>query len=103
MLTLLNHEELDMPNCFTLTKKGEDKPSTFQDIDQELCDMLGVPCDDEHWVEHWYDSIGLALACGKTFKQMMQEDYWDINDQKILKYLDEHYTSSAWAEVGGRR
>jgi len=91
-----------MPNCFTLTKKGESEPKRFVEIDEEICAYLEVPCDPVHWVFGWYDIIGLYLALGKTFEEIDGELYGD-KLKLINKWLQEHYTSDAWAERGGRR
>ena len=94
-----------MPNCFTLTKKGQTTPSLLSDIDEELCALLGQPVHPKRYVIGWVDSIGLALACGKDWAWM--RNTWDKDDYadelKLIDYLEANYTPDAWAEIGGRR
>lgn len=87
-----------MPNCFTLTKKGEDKHAVFQDIDDEMRAHFGEPPDSEHWLWYWYDCIGLALACGKTWDEIRElfEDSPEL--LKVVDYLEERYVPDCWFE-----
>ena len=85
-----------MPNCFTLTQKGNDEPSTFVDIDEKLCAHLGVEPHPKNYLYGWYDSIGLGVAMGKTWDQM--RTWWDNDSpmQEVINYLEEHYIPDAW-------
>jgi len=87
-----------MPNCFTLTKKGEDKPARFQVIDDEIREHFGEPPDAEWWLWGWYDILGLALACGKTWNEIrtILEDASKLH--KVVDYLEERYVSDCWFE-----
>ena len=97
-----------MPNCFTLTRKGETTPANLNAIDEELCTLLGVPVHPTKYVEYWFDIIGLPLACGKSLEEIIKRFKEDNeyskkdNDQdplvKIAEYLNEHYVSNAWCE-----
>ncbi len=93
-----------MPNCFQLRKKGEKEPSTFQDIDEEICKHLGVTPDPVKYHCGWYDLIGWRLAIGNEFPAIIKEfkgepeDPYYVKLTKIAEWLNEHYTSSAWAE-----
>lgn len=91
-----------MPNCFTLTKKGEDRPATLNSVDEAICEFLGRPVHEINWVCGWYDSIGLGFACGTSFERMRElfSEYPDL--LKILGFLEENYTVNAWAEIGRR-
>ncbi len=88
-----------MPNCFTLTKKDEAKPRPLKDIDTDLWDHFegGEPDGNEQWYHHWYNFIGLLLAVGKTFQEVIKlcEDF---TMREIAVYLEENYTSNAWYE-----
>lgn len=81
-----------MPNCFILIPKGQEE--------EELLVTVDVECDPLYWHRGWADSIGLGLACGKTFEQL-REILPSMID--IIDFLDANYTTDAWAEVGGRR
>ena len=90
-----------MPNCFQLISKKTQKPESFAVIDEELCKYLNVPVDAERYVYEWYDSIGLGLAFGHDFNKL-REIFADTRLTPIIEYLDKHYTSDAWHEVGRR-
>ena len=103
-----------MPNCFQLTRKGETEPIGLNTLDAELCKMLDVECHPKYWVAGWYNSIGLAVACGSTLEE--QQKYYESDElykefgrdektvdyvevmRKISKYLNENFVSSAWVE-----
>ena len=89
---------IDMPNCFTLTKKGADKCAVLQDIDDEIRAHFGEPPDNKHWLWHWYDCIGLALAYGKTWDEQRElfEDSPELLE--IIDYLEDHYVPDCWSE-----
>jgi hypothetical protein len=90
-----------MPSCFCLYRKGSNTKAHLQDVDRDLCQNLELPYSDDEWVAYWYDSIGLLLAIGRTFEQIIDalakdEPYgprW-----RIACYLNTHYTSDAWKE-----
>ena len=90
-----------MPNYFTLTKRGEDKPSNFSDIDAEICRAFGYDVHPKLFLAGWYDTIGLALAVGWTWDKM-RETFEDKLTLRIIDYLDEHYIPNAWSHRTGR-
>lgn len=56
-----------MPNCFQLTRKGENEPSELQTVDKLMCEHFGFLESPKDYMMYWYHRIGLPLACGKTF------------------------------------
>lgn len=117
-----------MPNYFQLYRKGETTATPLAVIDEELCAMLGVKVHPENYVNSWVDNIGFSLAMGvplvgehirpngEVFKM---EDIFDTawaergeedvrvekrkvveRHLKILAYLRENFTSTAWAMNG---
>jgi hypothetical protein len=96
-----------MPNCFTLTRKGENVPTAFVAIDAELCQHFKVPVHETQWYNGWYDYIGLGLACGKPLAELAlkcekhveeggeHKDFWQRMLQ-IARWLDDNYTSDSW-------
>lgn len=89
-----------MPNCFSLTKKGETEPKALTKIDDEICEMLGVPSDPVMYAYYWYDIIGFRLAIGHSFEKIIQ-DLSNDGDGKLVqiaKWLNENYVANAWAE-----
>ena len=91
-----------MPNCFTLTKIGEDKPSIFATIDDDLRVYFNEEPDADRWLYSWYDIVGLALALGHSWEKM-REYITDPGNLKVIDYLEKRYTINAWSQVGGRR
>jgi hypothetical protein len=93
-----------MPVCFQLFKKGSDVPSRFCDIDEEICREFGWTVDEKLYAHGWYDSIGFQIATGKDLGgeelRNRLKEYYDENDEllRILSFLEEHYTSTAWYE-----
>lgn len=87
-----------MPNYFGLTKKGEKEFTPLPKIDEELCAMLGVACDDQQYTQHWVDIIGLRIALGdKLDSEEMKKAFASSSPlTKIREYLAEHYTTDAW-------
>lgn len=106
-----------MPNCFTLTRKSnpEAGPVEFTEIDEEMCRHFGVPCDPVQWYMKWYCfACEWGIALGATLKQLVDDwedehllfddepSEFDIRWHEILVWLDENFTSDAWAEIGRR-
>lgn len=102
-----------MPNCFQLTKKGDNEPSTLNSIDEAICIHLGVEVHPQVYCAGWYDYIGFALAMGKDWAQIRQRladtvrefpdegtTEWAAVMGKILQFLEDNYTADAWATVG---
>ena len=97
-----------MPNCFSLTKKGEKEITKLTKVDEEIADLLGLPCDPEKWTVGWYDTIGLGLAMGKNWNDLRK--WWPKEDPKyanspahaVIDYLEANYNVDAWYECGRR-
>lgn len=103
-----------MPSCFSLTKKGEDKPTPLSKIDEELCVHFNHAVHPVTYLWGWYDAIGFNLAIGKSFpevrehfQKMLLTDEIKNDEQSILLverwismvgYLEDHYTSDSWKE-----
>lgn len=89
-----------MPNCFTLTRKREEEPSTFVEIDNELCKMLGVEPDPEFFVNDWYDNFGLIITMGTQLGTSEFRKYLSRFPEGRLKkigwYLEKNFKSNAW-------
>ena len=86
-----------MPNCFTLTPKGEKAPASFQEIDNKLREHFHQPPSDTEWLWGWYDTIGLARACGKYWewiKNMLQDE----NLTAVANWLEGRYDVDSWRE-----
>ena len=86
-----------MPAYFTLTKKGETKPSTFVAIDEALCAHFGVTPDPDLYYRSWYDIEGLGLAMGYDWNKLREIN---PNRAAIIDWLEDNYTPDAWHSQG---
>ena len=67
-----------MPQCYTLTRKGQTEPESRAKIDDEMCKHFGVTPDPKFWYMDWDNIVGFSLACGKTWDQIRE------NAKKLL-------------------
>lgn len=93
-----------MPNCFTLRKKEVEELSRFNDIDDEMRLHFGAEPDETNYYRGWYDSIGFAIAMGRKLgSQELRDVFKGIPELlEVIDWLEEHYTSDAWAQIGRR-
>lgn len=100
-----------MPDCFTLTRKGESQPAGLQEIDDGMCIEFGEEPDEKRWLWGWYDTIGYGLALGRDWTQLREQFAEDPAESErtnmfrrrmlaVIDWLETHYTPNAWAEVG---
>jgi hypothetical protein len=97
-----------MPNCFQLIDKTTNEPAVLNRIDEKIAALVGLPCDPRNWCLGWYDLIGFEIAMGKDLHsdeltkfiedRYLPDDVRKVEMTKILTYLRENYTSSAWSE-----
>jgi hypothetical protein len=109
-----------MPNNFTLIRTTDTNagPVALRQIDNELREHFGIAPDPENYYHKWVHTIGMSLTCGysldtivKDCKEAIEEhsrlanpdglSYWDTK-LKIAQYLNQHFVSNAWAEIGRR-
>lgn len=98
-----------MPNCFTLTRKGESKPANLQEIDDEMRQAFGEEPDADRWLWGWYDTIGYGLALGLDWAQLRKQFAEDPDESErtnmlrrrrlaVIYWLETRYIPNAWAE-----
>ena len=109
-----NKEVTKVPNCFQLARKSEpEKPIALSVIDEEMCQHFKAECDPIKYHACWFDIIGFKLAMGQSFIKIVaslaksmsempqyKDDYLHLIE--IALWLDEHFTSDSWAEIGKR-
>lgn len=96
-----------MPNCIEFTSKVTGQVVTLGALDEELCDVAGVPVHERNWCFNWFDVIGGGLAAGKSFGNIATEvgsDYDGVFRDvmlKMCKHLDANYRVRAWYQNKG--
>lgn len=86
-----------MPNCFTLIPKGANMPAKFAEIDDKLRKAFNQPEDAEKFLWGWYDTIGLALACGKDW-DWIRANCESENLRAVATWLEGRYDADSWCE-----
>ncbi len=109
-----------MPDYFSLTRKTNPNadPVALQEIDREMCAAFGIAFNPGKYYHQWADTIGLALAAGQSFDEIIRDckdgieaqskianqdgiSYWTTK-LKVAEYLNRHYISNAWADIRRR-
>ncbi len=89
-----------MSACFSLMKKGESEPTHLHAVDEEMARAFGEEPDPVKWYKNWYNTIGLAIACGQDLDQMARECEQDMPSwTAIIRWLQANYEFNAWREV----
>jgi len=104
-----------MPNCFTLTPKGQASPATLAAVDEGICALLGVEPHPVKYIAGWFDDLGFCYAMGDSHDRVLEKlnellakttDAFDLRQievkLKIAQYLADNYDLNAWAEIGRR-
>jgi hypothetical protein len=93
-----------MPNCFQFIDKKTGQAEKFPVIDDKIRELVGAEPDPKRYYRGWYDALGEEAAYGWDFKRMIEArpelqtstDPGDVELLKILTWLDENYTTTAW-------
>lgn len=91
-----------MPVCFQLSRKGDPKKEvlSLQKVDEEICAHMGVPVDKVTYCCFWYGTIGMALALGAPWDNLLEYYKDDPDRYKIVLFMKDNYDSDNWREVG---
>lgn len=102
-----------MPNCFSLTKKGENAPTPLVKIDEEICEHFQAEVHPTKYHASWFDIIGWHLAMGRDFptiKEKLKSEFLLREDEgdkafysrqyEIADFLERHYVSDSWVQIG---
>lgn len=95
-----------MPNCFTLTLKGEKEPSTLKVIDEMICAEFDIEIHPKYYAVDWYNTIGFGIATANDRglgTQKLRDYLKDFTEgEKLLEveaFLNERFTDRAWYQV----
>lgn len=96
-----------MPNCYSLTPINGTEPERLIAIDEKMCAHFGAEPHPTLWFRNWENNIGMLLACGRSWeeiKKACKEDGTEFGNElfEVAEWLEQHYTSDAWAEIGRR-
>lgn len=87
-----------MPVCFQLFRKGEDQPTPFQTIDEELCIFFNTPVHPTYWFRDWYNTIGFGLAVGGDWNRQREVFHDEPRILEVVDWLEARFTTKAWWE-----
>ena len=92
---------------YELMNKLTGEIPTLDDIDYQICRLLGKPYNRQHFCHlgnkpeyrdffNWNNTVGLAMAMGKTWDEIRA--LWSDDDEilRICDYLEEHYDIINW-------
>jgi hypothetical protein len=100
-----------MPNCIQYRRKGSTEAVALNALDDEICAHLKVKPDPDKFHLGWFDYIGFQHAMGLENDKIREriaelatdpEDHYRKTYGKILDYLEEHFTTNAFVEIGRR-
>ncbi len=86
-------------------KAGGDEFIDPDVVDLELCNMLGKPVDEVHYVRGWWDLLAYVgtYEGGLSSPRVRELLSDDVEIVSILEHLDKHYVLHSWRTVGGNR
>lgn len=95
---------------YELTDKRTGEIPSLNDVDKQICSLLGKTYSKQHFCYlgdtpefadflNWNNTIGLALAVGKTYGEIRQ--LWSNNQevQIIVNYLESKYEVMNWRSL----
>ena len=91
-----------MPGYFQLFPIGSTEAATLQSINEAICEHFNAPVDPKEFYYHWFYAIGVNLAMGETFDEIIayyeREDVkcddiqWCAEMAEIAKFLQSSYS-----------
>lgn len=91
-----------MPVCFRLIRKGETEATPLSKIDNELCAALGVEPHPITYYAQWFDFIGIRLAIGQSFDEIIArlekgiKDADEAGDEGSMLHFRKLYNAARW-------
>lgn len=89
-----------MPNCFMLLDKTTGEPVSLQKVDDMMREAFGEPPNEKEWLYRWYDTVGFALAMGRSWDETRKHFEGCENLQRAIDWLEMNFGADAWAERG---
>ena len=93
--------------CYKLMNRETGEVPELSKIDEEIATLLGKHADPQQFcylgdnpefghILNWNNTVGLAMAMGKTFDEIRA--LWHDNQEilKICDYLEQHYEIISW-------
>jgi len=87
-----------MPNCFKLINRQTGDPEKLIDIDDQIRDFVGAEHDETNFYLGWYDIVGLELALGHDWKQIMEKHQDDDEMMDVINWMATRYDPVAWVQ-----
>lgn len=105
-----------MPNCLTLTRRTDPDagPVSLCEIDEEMCQHFGVPCDIKHYHHDWYPVVGTGLAFGINYEELINRikerienpspryteemQRFDQHLIEVIEWLRDNFVPNTWYE-----
>lgn len=66
------------------------------EVDNELCEALGVTPDDDRFYREWVDLVGFSLALGKSFDETRDIFKTDADLQRVIGHLESRYDNTSY-------
>jgi hypothetical protein len=67
-------------------------------VDEHICAHFGWEVDQTRYTHAWFDTIGLALACGHSLEHIGKEIFPNGPLHDITRFLAKNYDADAWRE-----
>lgn len=76
-----------------LLEKGTTTVADWFDVDARFAKFIGVEVDPEQWAGNWYNTLGFALACGRTWDELR-----DIFAERAewVDWFEENFDVHTW-------
>lgn len=65
-------------------------------LDEIMCNAFITPCDPARWHQDWMHWIGLALAYGRTFENILAGMDQSDPDRQIVCWLQQNYLNTSY-------
>ena len=70
--------------------------SDFIALDNAIAESFGEEPHEVHWCRGWMNSVGFALAVGKTFDEVKQMFHYDEETVQITEWLAQRYDNTSY-------